>query len=106
MGRAAENLQCQCRIHTACSLFQEADVLVFGLTNSSERGPKTHANPVLRMFLRVWDAGVIQGHFGGGDSELGITIKTLEAMGREELGRLPAGNFATAMGVEHRRIKS
>src|SRR5437868_4749607 len=106
MRRATENLQCQCRIHTARSLFQEADVLIFGLTNTPERGAKTHANPMLRMFSRVLDSSVLQSHLGRGDSELGITIKTLQPMRWEELLRLPTGNFATAMCIEHRRIKS
>ena len=51
-------------------------MLIFGLTNTSERGAKTHANPVLWTFSRILDARVIQGHLGGRDSELGITIKT------------------------------
>ena len=64
MGRATENLQRQCRIYTARSLFQETDMLIFGLTNAPERGAKTHANPVLRVFSRILDVSVIQSHLG------------------------------------------
>src|ERR1700730_11458340 len=99
MSGAAEHLQRQCWVHAACSFFQKPDVLIFGLTNSAERGAETDAGPILRPLPRIFDPSVIERHLCGCHGKLRIAIKPLQAMRREEFVRVPISNFAAAMRI-------
>src|SRR6266513_5105065 len=61
---------------------------------------------MLWLLPRIGQASVIQCHFGRGNGELGITIQALQSMRWKKFFRTPTGNFATAMGIEHRSIES
>src|SRR5437660_881997 len=74
MSGAAEYLQGQSRIHSASSFFQKTNVLIFSLANASQSCPETYPDPVLWLFARIGQAGVVQRHLRRRDRELRVTI--------------------------------
>src|SRR5439155_19443642 len=105
MGGTAKDLKGQSWIHSTRSLFQKADVLIFSLANSAQRSPEANAEPMLWLLPRIGKASIIQCQFSRGNGKLRIAIQALQSMRREKFSRAPLGNFATAMGVEHRSIE-
>ena len=81
-------------------------MLIFGLANSAQRSSEANADTMLWLLPRIGQASVIQCHFGRGNGELGITIQPLQSMRWKKFFRTPIGNFATAMGIEHRSIET
>src|ERR1700676_4397152 len=55
---------------------------------------------MLRFFTRIFNAGIVEREFGGGDRELRVTIEPLQAMRREKFCRIPVANLAAAMRIE------
>src|SRR6266700_7759681 len=105
MGGTAKDLKGQSWIHSTRSFFQKADVLIFSLANSAQRSPEANAESMLWLLPRIDEASIIQCQFSRGNGKLRIAIQALQSMRREKFSRAPIGNFATAMGVEHRRIE-
>ena len=85
MGRAAENLDGQHRIHSARALFQKTNVLIFRLANAAECGAETYAEPMLRLFARIGDPGVIERQLRRSDGKLRVTIEPLQTMAAEKI---------------------
>src|SRR5438477_10533305 len=60
---------------------------------------------MLWLLPRIGETSIIQCQFSRGNGKLRIAIQALQSMRREKFSRTPVGNFATAMGVEHRSIE-
>src|SRR5205807_4988090 len=106
MGGTAKDLKGQSWIHSTRSLFQKADVLIFSLANSAQRSPEANAEPMLWLLSRISEASIVQCQFSRGNGKLRIAVEALQSMRRKKFSRTPTGNFATAMGIEHRSIES
>src|SRR5437016_13757264 len=56
--------------------------------------------------MRIRDAVIVQFQYSQSNGKLRIAVEALQSMRRKKFSRAPTGNFATAMGIEHRSIES
>ena len=74
-------------------------MLIFCLTHATKSSAEADADTMLRLFPRITQARVIEGQLGRRDCELGITIKTLESMGREKFLRKKEKSLRELLGL-------
>src|SRR5205085_1102237 len=89
MGRAAENLDRECRLNAASALFQKANVLLFRFANAAESGAETHPDAMVWFIVRIFNSRVVERELGRRDGKLRVTIKSFQSMGRKKLFRIP-----------------
>ena len=103
---AAEDLKRERLVHAARTFFQEMRVLGFGVRDAAERGAETHADAMLRLFARPFDAGVVERELGRGDGKLRVAIEPFQPMRRKKFFRNPDRNLRRAMRVEDRAVET
>ena len=105
MGRAAEDLDRQHRIHSPHALFQITNMLIFRFADAPECGAETYAHPTL-LFARIVDPGVIEGELRRGYGKLRITIEALQPSWRKMFLRIPTANLAGASNLERPGVEA
>jgi hypothetical protein len=106
MGRAAKNLDRQCGLNTACALFQEPNVLLFGFANAAQCRSEAHADTVFRFVLRVFNPCVIECEFCRRNGELRVTVESFQSMRRKKLFRIPVIRLAGNPNAERADIET
>src|SRR6185312_10506608 len=104
-GGPRKNREGQGRINRSRASPHEVPVLSFSVGNTTERSAHGGADPV-QVFLRRVEAGVGQGHAGGGDTELGESIEPANPALLDMIAGRKVGHLPGDPGLEHGRIES
>src|SRR6266545_5252261 len=106
MGRTAEDLHGERRLNSARAFFQKPNELLFRFADAAKRGAETHANPIVRFFLRIFDSGVVERELGRSDRELRVTIESLESVRWKKFFGIPIVNLSGNANAEPADVKT
>src|SRR3989442_3409719 len=101
MRRTTEDLNGKCGLNAACAFFQIPDVLLFGFTDTAQRGAEADTDAILWLFAGILYPRVFECELCGYDCELRVAIEPFQSVRLKKLFWIPIRNLTGATHAEN-----